>query len=142
MFFQGISYITVIVAAALSMGLGFIWYSPYLFGKKWIVEMGSNMDALKEKNQSKTGMFRIYGLSVVTSIITAYILASIFNSIVVVGGLWPILSVGFFLWLGFMVPVLFAGVLFGNNSYTLFAINAGYQLTSILLMSFVIGIFS
>lgn len=31
-----IDYLTVVVAAIVNLILGFLWYSPYVFGKLWL----------------------------------------------------------------------------------------------------------
>ncbi len=141
MFFHDISFIPVIIASIVSMALGFVWYSPYLFGKQWLNEMGNRADQINDTNQSKSKMARIYTIALVTTLVSAYVLAVIFNS-VFARGLTDILMVGFILWLGFTVPILLNNVLYGGDSIKLFGINAGYQLVSMTSMSLIIGIFS
>lgn len=142
MFFEGISWAAVIVSAILATGLGFVWYSPYLFGSSWIREMGSSFEALKEKNKSAKSMSLMYSISFVGTVLSAYMLAAIFNSSLVISfSLLGILSVGFFAWLGFMAPVMASDVIYGGKSWKLFAINAGYQLAAMLVIALVVGIF-
>ncbi len=44
-FFQNISWLSVIVGAVGSFLLGWLWYSPKLFGEKWAAGSGVKMDA-------------------------------------------------------------------------------------------------
>jgi hypothetical protein len=139
MFFQNISLLTVVVAAIVSMGLGFVWYSQFIFGKRWIKETGNTEEFLKNTT-SKKGMIRTYAVGTALSLITAYVVAVVLNSIVFVS-LGGMLTVAFVLWLGFSFPVMVNAVLYGKDSIVLLAINSGYQLTSLVLTVLIIGIF-
>ena len=45
----------------------------------------------------------------------------------------------FFVWLGFIVPVLLNGVAYERKSWKVFAIHAAYQLLSLLAMSMILS---
>lgn len=139
MFFHDISFITVICSALVSMALGFVWYSPFLFGKRWNAEMGHTEESLKSITNG-SGMVRTYTVGSALALVTAYCIAVIFNSVVFVG-LSGLIIAALVLWMGFMLPVMVNGFLYAKDSLVLLAINASYQLVSILLMSFIIGIF-
>ena len=140
MFFEGISYIAAIIATVVSTALGFVWYSPYLFGNRWIKEMGTTFDAIKERNMTKKGMAFVHSLGFIGTLLTAIILAAFFNTAFVVG-ISGLFLAGSLVWLGFMAPIMVNEVIYGGKSWMLFSINAGYQLVSLLIMSFIIGIF-
>jgi hypothetical protein len=142
MFFNGINYITVIVAAVASMGLGFLWYSPYAFGRRWIKEMEmtpEEMATRKERNSNK-GMVKTYALWATLSIVTSFIFAALLNSLVVVG-FSGLLVAAFCMWLGFSLPLAANNTLFDDDSIVLTAINAGYQLASFIVIALIVGIF-
>lgn len=40
MFFHGVNMLAVLAATLVSIALGVIWYSPYLFGRFWMREVG------------------------------------------------------------------------------------------------------
>lgn len=142
MFFQNISYIAVAVAAVAVMGIGFMWYSPWLFGKKWMKEMkldDSEIESRKKRNGAR-GMAATYSISLILALVSSLVLAALMNSLVVIG-FWGIVLTGFFMWLGFSMPVAANYMLFGRDSLSLFAINSGYQLVSLVVTAIIVGIF-
>lgn len=139
MFFHDISFIAVICSAVASMALGFVWYSPFLFGKRWNIEMGHTEESLKPIT-SIQGMTKTYTLGGILAIVMAYCIAVIFNSVVFVGFI-GIAVVALVIWSGFILPIMVNSVLYGKDSMVLFGINVSYQFVSILLMSLIIGIF-
>ena len=81
-------------------------------------------------------MGRIYGLSFLVSLVTAYVLAIVLSLLGVVE-VAEAIKVGVFCWVGFVAPMKFTDVLFAGKSRTLFALDAGYQLVSLIAMSIV-----
>ncbi len=134
-----VNYVTVLIAAVVSMVVGFVWYSPVLFAKPWMKEMGYTASSMKNMQKKMAPM---YALSFVASLLMAYVL---YHSAVMGGyflgtsGLTVGLQAAFWSWLGFIMPVQLTDVLFGGKSWKLFFINTGYQLASILAMGFVLG---
>lgn len=133
-----VNYLAVLLAAISSMIVGFLWYSPLLFGKPWIKLMGYTDESLRSA-QNKMGIY--YGLSFILSLITAYILACIigfsmgfFNDSKLAG-----LVIAFAMWLGFVMPVQATATIFSlDKKWKLFAINTGYQLAVLLLMGIIL----
>lgn len=134
-----VNYLAVLVAAVVSMVVGFIWYGP-LLGKQWMKERGlsaSNMKAAQKE------MGKLYGLSFVVSLITAYVLSHVFflsqnffDYSPLMGGL----TTAFFMWLGFVMPVQVTATIFSDKkNWTLLMIDTGYQLAALLAMGVVIG---
>jgi hypothetical protein len=136
-----VDYMAVIVAAVVSMVIGFLWYGQLLFGKPWMKLMGYTPESLKTEQQ-KMGMY--YGLSFVLSLVTAYILFHVMTmsqDFYGLGKLQTALTSAFWMWLGFILPVQATGTIFSKDkSFKLLGINAGYQLASILGMGVVIGV--
>jgi hypothetical protein len=135
-----INYVAVLVAGVASMIVGFLWYSPALFGKKWAILKGYTDESLKA---AQAGMGKWYGVSFVLSLLMAYMLAHVmfFSDNFFHKGL---LAVGWtsalFMWLGFVMPVQVTQQIFGERKWKLFAIDTGYQLVSLLVMGLVIGL--
>lgn len=119
----------VIVAAVAFMILGMAWYSPMLFGKLWMNAMGKTEDEMKNVNPGMSYMAMTV-LSLFMAYVLAYVLylasATDFSKAVVTG---------FWVWLGFIIPVSATTVFFEGRSLRLFILNAGYYLVGIILMS-------
>lgn len=134
-----VNYLAVLAAAVASMALGFLWYSPYVLGKPWMKLKGYSEASLKEE-QKKMGP--LYGLSFVVALITAYVLTHVMAMAMNFYHYDPVmtgLTAGFWVWLGFMMPVQTTATIFGDKKWSLLGIDTGFQLASILLMGIVIG---
>ena len=54
---EGINWLAVIVAAASTLVVGFVWYSPKVFGAIWMREIGISSDGPKPDSSVMTKMF-------------------------------------------------------------------------------------
>lgn len=143
MFFQNIHYWPVVAAAIVSTVIGFLWYSPWIFGKVWMKQMGITDKEVEEykKTAGAAAKVKMYVGPLGLSLVTAFIVAALFNSLVIttMGG---ILILGFSVWIGFSMPVAANNALFGKDTPVLFLINAGFQLVNLVLVSIIIGLWS
>lgn len=57
----------ILVAAIVPLVLGFLWYSPVLFGNVWMRESGLTEEKIKNSN-----MLLIFGVSFVLSVLLAF----------------------------------------------------------------------
>ena len=133
MFYYDVNILAVILSGVLSMAVGFLWYGPKLFGGPWVREMGLTPEKLDEMKKKKN-MGATYGLSFLTSLFTAYALGVVITTL---GSdtVAAAVEAAVLLWVGFIAPIKFTDVLFGAKSRTLFAIDAGYQLSSVVVMA-------
>lgn len=129
------NYFALLAAGVASTFVGFLWYSPVLFGNPWMKAMGLN----KEKMEGmKKGMNKTYAISFVGGLVMAYVL-SMLISLTGSTGMNEVLVLAFWAWFGFAAPVQLTEVLFGGKSYNLYFINTGYQLASLLVMGAVLS---
>lgn len=131
-----IRLIPAIIGAIGAMVLGFVWYSPVLFGKPWMKLSGysaSDMESMKK------GMVKTYGASFVAAIIMAAILGLVLSWYRPVS-LVDSATVAFLVWLGFVATTMITTVLFDKKPFNLFLINSGYQLASILVMAMIFSL--
>jgi hypothetical protein len=135
-----VNVLAVLLAAVASMVLGFLWYSKMLFGAKWASLKGYTDESLKA---AQAGMGKLYGVSFVVAIITAYVLAHVMGLAEAFYN-YPMVQTGFtstlWMWLGFVMPVQLTGQIFGEKKWKLLAIDTGYQLASLVVMGIVIGL--
>lgn len=135
-----VNYLAVFLAAVASMVIGFIWYSPMVAGKQWMKLSGHTADSLK-KAQKEIG--KLYGLSFVVALITAYVLSHVMTMAQTTLGYDRFttgLTSAFWMWLGFVMPVQLTDQIFGAKKWMLLAINTGYQLVALLAMGVVLGL--
>lgn len=135
-----VNYLALLIAGIVSMTVGFAWYSPAVLGKPWMKLMGYTSESLK---QAQKEMGKLYALSFVITLVSAYVLSHVMNlseSFYGYGRLNTGVTTAFWMWLGFVAPVQLTDIIFGSKKWKLFAINTGYQLTSLLGMGVVIGL--
>ncbi|MGQ8337535.1 DUF1761 domain-containing protein [Sunxiuqinia sp. A32] len=127
-----LNYWAILVAALSTLVLGSIWYSPFLFGKTWMRLNGFTEENLK----GGLPMPVIFGTS-----FFVYLLAAI--SLAMFLGTSATLSFGIFA--GVMIAVFWIStaklnnVLFERQKFSLFLINAGYDLVCYIIMGAIIG---
>lgn len=130
-----VNWLAVVVAALGAFVLGGLWYSPLLFADAWIEAHGFSDEELEEM---KAGSGRAYVGSVALFVVVAVVLSAFVSYADVSGaveGGW----IGLLAWMGIAAPVGLTEVLFSGRESRAFAINAGYQLSYLLLMGAVIG---
>ena len=115
--------VAALAAGVVSMVIGAIWYSPAVFGKIWMREIG-----MKETDaMAGSGMAQAYGITFVGALLMGYVTAVVVHfagaSTAMEG-----LEVGLLLWLGFAVTIPLNDVVFGKKTTTLYMLNAAYYL--------------
>jgi surface polysaccharide O-acyltransferase-like enzyme len=135
----GIKIVPVFVAALATMVVGFLWYSPLLFAKPWMILMGYDPNDKAKLDEMRKGAGKMYGLSFLASLAAAFVLAKIIDITTVNTALYG-MKIGFAIWLGFVTTVQLTGALFGRQPIKLYLINTGYQLVCYLVMGSVLAV--
>jgi hypothetical protein len=116
-----------VVAALLRFVIGFVWWSPPLFGGLW-----------KDSVELKRRMPWAVASSVVTALLMAFVLA---HAVAYAGAQGPAQGamVGFFNWLGFVATVTLMMTFSQPNPAKTWLIQNGYQAISIIAMGVVLA---
>lgn len=133
-----VNYLAVLLAGLSSMVVGAIWYSRPLFGTMWMKLTGVKMN----KKMTGSQMATMYGLALLASLMTAYILAHVTflsNHFFKGSFLGDALSTAWWLWLGFTAARLLVHDLFENRDMKLTLLNAAHELATVLVMALIIG---
>lgn len=134
------NYTLIIVSALLQFVLGALWYSPLLFGKVWMQIMEVTNLSKEELQKMQKEMMPFYGLQLVLTLITTFVLASqlAFNNLT--GG--PAYFYAFFIWLGYIAPTQVACVVWANTKKKYWAkqtaIMLAYQLVGIMISTWIL----
>jgi hypothetical protein len=139
MYLLGISLWSVLVAAVAAMVVGFLWYSPLLFARPWMVLMGYDPNDKAKLAEMQKGAGKMYALSFLASLVSALVLAKIIAITTVSSALYG-MKVGFAVWLGFVTTVQLTSVLFAKQPVKLYLINTGYQLVCYLAMGAILAV--
>lgn len=135
-----VSQASVFVCAVANMILGMLWYNPKMpIGKAWMKESGHSPEKMTEKQKKMMGVS--YLIAFVCAYIMAYVLGHVL-AFVETASYGEALQGAFWMWLGFIATVGTGIVLWEGKSWKLWAINTGYYLLAMAIMStilFVMG---
>jgi len=136
---HSLNWLAILVAAISTMLVGFLWYSPLLFAKPWMTEMGYDPSDKAKTEEMKKSAGPAYGGSFVASLVSAFTLALILHGLRAEDLHFGLMA-SFHIWLGFVATVQLTGTLFMKQSMKLFGINTGYQLVCYLVMGTILTV--
>ena len=114
-------WLSVVVAAALYMAFGMLWYSEYMFGKVWAKACHINL-----KEAQKDMPKALVGCAVIALLISCGLACFLEKTHAVT--MQQHMMTGFAIALFFIVPVKFSEVLWCKKPCTAFYIDAGFFL--------------
>jgi hypothetical protein len=130
----------VLISAAFMMIIGMVWYSPLLFGKKWMELIGMTPDMVAgAKQQGRKSI----AIMVLVSLVMSYVLAVIINNLLILS-IRQAALVGLATWIGFVATTMSTEYLFvvQKRPWQLYLINTGYHLASLVVGSVILYFFS
>jgi len=126
-----VNWLSVLVAAVGAFAIGSLWYSPVLFSKIWQKEINLPDDKLKSAN-----MPLIFGVAFVLEFIAAVVLDMFIGP---GGTLASGIKLGALVSIGWVATSIGTNYLFGQRSFKLFAIDAGYFVVFFIAMGAILG---
>ena len=129
------NYLAVLVAALAHSALGAIWYSPLLFGKKWMELCKKTPEEIK---LMKNGAFRAYAQNFIGTYVLVYVMGQIFW-LFNIHGVSQGLQIASWLWLGFIPTVNYATVIFEKRPLGVYLMQCGHQLLGFLAIGAIIS---
>ncbi len=139
MHFSNVNLLSVLAAGIATMILGFVWYSPALFAKPWMREMGYDLNDKAKLKEMQKSAGPTYGIAFLAGLVSAFMLGKILSITPIDSALYG-MKLGFGVWLGFVATVQLTGALFMKSSMKLLAINTGYQLVCYLVMGAILAV--
>ncbi|HSV97143.1 MAG TPA: DUF1761 domain-containing protein [Spirochaetota bacterium] len=127
-----INHLAVLASAIVSMAIGAVWYSPFIFGKIWMAQSGLRPEDMKGKG-------RAMAIAAVSALAASYVLAH-FVDILDARSLQRGLAVAFWIWLGFVATVMALEMGFAGKSFKAYLIDTGNQLASFLAMGAILSV--
>lgn len=131
-----INWLAVLLAALSTMVVGSVWYTPKVFGNKWIEWAKIDRKHMADPKVAIT-------LTVIVSFISAYVLAHvtyISNSFFGNSFLRDSLMTAFLVWLGFTAARFVTHDAFENRNRKLTILNVSHELVTFLVMGLIIGL--
>lgn len=142
-------WVGVGLATLAAFLIGFVWFT-LLFGKRWAQEMGIPLDHEPTPKFMASSMAKDLAGNLVMAYVLFHSIAvwlpelwaaqlgtSAENSAMWLYGVWG----GFFVWLGFFLPVSLSRTGWERRSWTWFAIDAGHHLVKLMVMAQILAAF-
>ena len=132
-----INWLAVVLATASTMVVGSIWYTPKVFGERWM-----RLTKMKPTGKASDATTAIL-ITLVVSFITAYVLAHVTflaheffkNSM-----LQDALSTAFWVWLGFTASRFITHDAFEMRPKQLTLLNISHEFVTFMVMGLIIGL--
>lgn len=123
-----LNYTAIFLATIAQFIFGAIWYMP-IFGKTWGKIHGFEQVAPEKQKEMMREMWKLLVVQFIFTLVTTVVFALMLTGF---SSNWNIFELGFFFWLGFVLPTQVAGVLFGGTKpgwvMTKIAISGGASL--------------
>lgn len=133
-----VNYLAVFLAMASSMVIGTVWYAKSVFGTQWAKLVGLSDEQMKQ------GSTRAIVVTVIVSLITAYVLAQmayLANAYLQNSFLMDSVTVAFWLWAGLTAARFITHDAFEQRPRNLTAMNVAHEFVTLILMGLIIGWF-
>lgn len=127
--------LAIFLAGAANVVLGMIWYNPRIFGTAWM-RMINITPEQAERGKQRMPLIAVIGF--VAAVFMAWVL-SVVQTAFGVYDIYGALDVGFWIWAGFVAPILLGVVLWEAKPFALYLINVLFWLVSILSMSIILA---
>ena len=132
-----VSLLGVVLAMVSSMVVGAVWYAKPVFGARWM-----KLDGLSDKDVASGGA-KAMGMTVVVSLITAYVLAY-FSFVLAdfygISFMSAALKTAFMAWIGFTAARMITHDAFEQRNPKLTTMNIAHELVTLLVMAAVLGL--
>jgi hypothetical protein len=133
-----LNWYAIFGAGVFNMVLGALWYSPLLFGKQWIKLMGFSKKEVAAKKKKPMG--GTLAGAFIAALVMAYVMAHFVQYTRAVG---PVMgaTTGFWLWLGFIAPVIIGSVFWEGKPVKLYVLNVSHWLVLMLVTGAILASF-
>lgn len=132
-----VNWLAILVTAVAAMVVGFLWYSPSLFGNTWMRAKGWDLNDKARMEEMKKGMGMSYFGAFLAALLSAYIISLLIHHLGVPNVMRGV-KVGLAGFLGFAFPITLNDLLWGGKK-ELFWINLGHHLVGFVIMGAILG---
>ena len=127
----GVNYVAVVVAAVIAVVIGFVYYSPQLFGNRWMSYLGTTRAQLG--NPEPLGMAAGIAGALLNSWVLALLALNLGGKTIGDGAMLGVLC-----WLGFMATLTAAEVGFLKQPWALWVLNNAHNLIVQIVMGAIV----
>lgn len=134
-FMEPAELLNVFLAALASFVIGWLWYSPLLFGKIWMKEVWSHQKMEGKASDAIRSMSISIALQVFAAASMAHFL--FLESPDGLSSYGQAVETSLWIWGAFMLPLNLSGFLWEGRKFKLAAISAGQSLASLMAIALV-----
>lgn len=125
--------VAVLVCTGISLILGFLWYTPVLFGRPWMKAVGLKKDDIKPKDMIKGYLINLAAAFIQTLVMAILIVNTGTKGII--QGLYIGMAVG----AGIVATTIFTNDAYEGRPLSLSLINGGYRLVYFIIIGGILG---
>lgn len=133
MLLANVNWLAVLLSGVASMVVGFLWYSPPLFQKPYLAEIGKTAEDAAAT--PPTNYLLSFVLAIIEALFLSFLIRAMGNS-----GVGSGLAAGFMVWLGFVATTSGANALFGDRTFRLWFVQNGNHLLTLLAMGLILSL--
>lgn len=138
-----INYLAVLIAGIVAMIIGGLWYGP-LFGNAWMRGQGLDPNNKEQMENMKKSAGPAYFQMFIGALLMAFVFAHVlwaFDAALTekLSAVSAGLQGGFYMWLGFILPVKYGDKLWNNKKFAYVAVDLGYYLVLLLVNGIVLS---
>ena len=129
-----VTFWPIFAAAVANVIIGFIWFNPKVFGSSWMRMINTTPEQM-EKGKKRMP------LTVFFAFLAGMLVAYVMSFFAIAWGVFDwigAIELGFWLWVGFVAPVLISSVLWEMKPMKYYFINSFYWLVSFIVMAVVL----
>jgi hypothetical protein len=132
-FLEQTNYLAILVSAIVYFALGAVWYSPLLFQKAWVANVGRTDEQLR--GGSKIVFLYTFIALFVMCFVTSFIVWAMQTSMCI-----PAIKLGLFISLGYTTTTVAINNWYGQRPAKLTMIDAGYHIVGIVLATIIMAV--
>jgi len=136
MLVMNVHFLAVLLVTVISMAIGWLWYSPVLFGKVWLKALGKTPADMAAMNK---GSAMPLVLELLATFVKMYALAVFISSTSTTTAGGGVL-VALWLWLGVVVTTNLSVVTFEGRSKGAYLVGIACQLVSLVIAGMVLAV--
>jgi MFS family permease len=132
-FLHQTNYLAILVSAVAYFALGALWYSPVLFQKPWVANVGRTDEQLR--NGSKIVFLYTFLALLVICFVTSF-----FTWALQTASCMAAIELGLFISLGYTTTVIAINNWYGQRGAKLTMIDAGYHVVGIVIATIIMAV--
>jgi hypothetical protein len=132
-FLDQTNYLAIFVSALVYFAIGALWYSPLLFQKPWMANVG------RTDEQLRSGSKIVFLYTLIALIVICFV-TSFFVWATQTGNCIPAIKLGLFISLGYTTTAIAINNWYGQRSAKLTMIDAGYHVVGIVLATIIMAV--